>query len=53
MLHDDVVKWKHFPCYWPFVQDSTGQLWNAYYEYNLEIHMRVSEKSCNIIISVV
>ena len=18
--HDDVVKWKHFPCYWPFVR---------------------------------
>ena len=20
-LHDDVIKWKHFPRYWPFVQD--------------------------------
>ena len=19
-LHDDVIKWKHMPCYWPFVQ---------------------------------
>ena len=19
-LHDDVMKWKHFPCYWPFVR---------------------------------
>ena len=19
-LHDAVIKWKHFPCYWPFVQ---------------------------------
>ena len=19
-LHDDVIKWKHFPCYWPFVR---------------------------------
>ena len=19
VLHDDVIKWKHFPCYWPFV----------------------------------
>ena len=18
--HDDVIKWKHFPCYWPFVR---------------------------------
>ena len=21
VIHDDVIKWKHFPCYWPFVQD--------------------------------
>ena len=20
MMHDDVIKWKHFPCYWPFVR---------------------------------
>ena len=20
LSHDDVIKWKHFPCYWPFVQ---------------------------------
>ena len=19
-VHDDVIRWKHFPCYWPFVQ---------------------------------
>ena len=19
VIHDDVIKWKHFPCYWPFV----------------------------------
>ena len=19
-FHDDVIKWKHFPCYWPFVK---------------------------------
>ena len=19
-IHDDFIKWKHFPCYWPFVQ---------------------------------
>ena len=19
-LHDDVIKWNHFPCYWPFVR---------------------------------
>ena len=22
--HDDVVKWKHFPHYWPFVRGNTG-----------------------------
>ena len=22
--HDDVIKWKHFPRYWPFVRGSTG-----------------------------
>ena len=20
VLHDNIIKWKHFPCYWPFVQ---------------------------------
>ena len=20
VTHDDVIKWKHFPCYWPFVR---------------------------------
>ena len=20
ILHDDVIKWKHFPCYWPLVR---------------------------------
>ena len=20
MKHDDVIQWKHFPCYWPFVR---------------------------------
>ena len=21
LYHDDVIKWKHFPCYWPFVRE--------------------------------
>ena len=25
--HDDVIKWKHFPCYWPFVREFTGPWW--------------------------
>ena len=20
IIHDDVIKWKHFPCYWPFAR---------------------------------
>ena len=24
--HDDVIKLKHFPCYWPFVRGTTGHL---------------------------
>ena len=27
MLHDDVIKWKHFLRYWPFVKESTGHQW--------------------------
>ena len=22
--HDDVIKWKHFPRYWPFVRGTAG-----------------------------
>ena len=25
--YDDVIKWKHFPRYWPFVRESTGHRW--------------------------
>ena len=25
--HDDVIKWKHFPRYWPLVRESTGDRW--------------------------
>ena len=31
--HDDVVKWKHFPCYWPFVRG---------------IHRRPVTRSCDV-----
>ena len=23
-IHDDVIKWKHFPRYWPFLRQSIG-----------------------------
>ena len=26
-IHDDVIKWKHFPRYWPFVRETTGHRW--------------------------
>ena len=26
-IHDDVIKWKHFPPYWPFVRETIGHLW--------------------------
>ena len=29
LIHDDVIKWKHFPCYWTFVKQSTGDRWIA------------------------
>ena len=25
--HGDVIKWKHFPRYWPFVREFTGHRW--------------------------
>ena len=25
--HGDVIKWKHFPRYWPFVREFTGPRW--------------------------
>ena len=27
LLHDDVMKWKHFPRYWPLWRESTGHRW--------------------------
>ena len=27
LLHDDVIKWKHFPGYWPFVWEFTVHRW--------------------------
>ena len=27
MSHDDVIKWKQFPRYWPFVWEFTGHRW--------------------------
>ena len=27
IFHDDVIKWKHFPRYWPFVREFTRHRW--------------------------
>ena len=27
VVHDDVIKWKHFPRDWPFVREFTGHRW--------------------------
>ena len=27
LCHDDVIKWKYFPRYWPFVRGTTGHRW--------------------------
>ena len=27
LTHDDVIKWKHFLHYWPFVRETTGHWW--------------------------
>ena len=27
LLHDDVIKWKHFPRYWPLSKQSCGCYW--------------------------
>ena len=28
--HDDVIKWEHFPCYWPFVRGIHRSRWNPH-----------------------
>ena len=34
MIHDDVIKWKHFPRYWPFVPEKqlSKQSWGRWFE---------------------
>ena len=26
-VRDGIIKWKHFPCYWPFVRENTSHWW--------------------------
>ena len=30
--HDDVIKWKHFPCYWPFVRGTHRSSVNSHHK---------------------
>ena len=50
VIHDDVIKWKHFPRYWPFVRGihrsrrkaSYAELW---FFFDLRLNNRLSKQS--------
>ena len=47
-MHDDVIKWKHFPRYWPFVQGIPAQRpvtrsFNVFFD--LRLNKRLSKQS--------
>ena len=44
MIHDDVIKWKHFMRYWPFVRTkaSDAELWCFF---DLRLNKRLSKES--------
>ena len=53
-IHDDVIKWKHFPRYWPFLRGITGHRWiprtkasdaKLYVFSDLRLHKRFSKQS--------
>ena len=55
-FHDDVVKWKHFPRYWPFVRGITGLLWIPHTKASdaelwcfLELNKRLSKQSWGLV----
>ena len=41
--HDDVIKWKHFPCYLPFVWGIHRSLWSVFFD--LRQNKRLSKQS--------
>ena len=45
MSHDDVIKWKHFPRYWPFVQRPVTQSLGVFFD--LRLNKRFSKQSRN------
>ena len=34
-FHGDIIKWRHFPRYWPFVRESTSQQWRGALTFSL------------------
>ena len=41
--HDDVIKWKHFPRYWPFVRTKAS---DAKLFFDMRLNKRLSKQSC-------
>ena len=46
-FHDDVIKWKHFPCYWPFVNSPHKGPWRGalIFFFDLCLNKRLSLQS--------
>ena len=53
--HDDIIKWKHFPCYWPFVWEIHRSMvnfpwqrpvtWSFHVFFDLGLNKRLSRQS--------
>ena len=55
LYHDDIIKWKHFPHYWPFVWGIHGHrwippkrpvTWSFDVFFDLRLNKRLSKQSC-------
>ena len=42
-LHDDAIKWKHFPRYWPLVRENTGPVTQSF-DVFFDLHLK--KKGC-------
>ena len=45
-LHDDVIKWKHFPRYWPFVTGKFPSQRPATGNFDLFFDLRLKKNGC-------
>ena len=43
--HDDVIKWKHFPRYWPFVWGIHQSQWSFDGFFDLRMNERLNKQS--------